>query len=256
MKEKCLKLFRKMYNSLKTTVKKLIPSRFIFQNEPFFRFFHGVFYLGNAHQCGVCKKKLRSFIQLDNNDLLCPFCGSLARNRRLWKILNSEDYLKGTILHFSPSRNIYRKLKKRSDINYVTSDYEDEFIADYRFDITNIDQKDASFDTIICFHVLEHIPDDSKAMQELYRVIKSGGNVLIQTPFKTGEIYEDERITSEADRLKHFGQEDHVRVYSPEGLKTRLIQVGFSVKVLSFSPQENDAYFGFASPETVLIATK
>ncbi|WP_298520559.1 class I SAM-dependent methyltransferase [uncultured Kordia sp.] len=245
-----------MYKSLKKTIKKVIPKRFIFQNEPFFRFFHGIFYLGNTHQCGVCQKKLRSFIPLDNGDLLCPFCGSLARNRRLWKILNAENYLKGHVLHFSPSRNIYRKLKKRSDIQYLTSDYEDEFIADVRFNITDIDQKDASFDTIICFHVLEHIPNDIKAMEELYRVAKPNANVLIQTPFKDGAIYENESITSPEDRLKHFGQEDHVRIYSPEGLKTRLTKVGFTVKTLSFSPESDDAYFGYSSPEIVLIATK
>ncbi|MGH1386607.1 class I SAM-dependent methyltransferase [Kordia sp.] len=245
-----------MYNSLKKTIKQLLPKRFIFQNEPFFRFFHGIFYLGNSHQCGVCKKKLRSFIQLKNNDLLCPFCGSLARNRRLWEVLNTENHLKGRVLHFSPSRNIYRKLKKRSDLEYVTSDYEYEFIADFTFDITNIDQEEATFDTIICFHVLEHIPNDIKAMEELYRVAKPNANVFIQTPFKEGAIYENASITSPEDRLKHFGQEDHVRVYSPEGLKTRLKQVGFAVKTLSFSANKNDAHLGYSSPENILIATK
>ncbi|MFK7748732.1 MAG: class I SAM-dependent methyltransferase [Kordia sp.] len=245
-----------MYSALKKTIKQLVPKRFIFQNEPFFRYFHGIFYLGNKHQCSVCKKKLRTFIELPNTDLLCPFCGSLARNRRLWTILNTEDYLKGRILHFSPSRNIYRKLKKRSDLQYVTSDYEDEFIADFRFDITNIDQEEAIFNTIICFHVLEHIPNDIKAMQELYRVAKPNANVLIQTPFKEGDIYENPAITTPEDRLEHFGQEDHVRVYSPEGLKTRLTQVGFTVKTLSFPPKTDDIRFGFSSPEIVLIATK
>lgn len=245
-----------MYNSLKKTLKNLIPSQFIVKNELFFRFFHGIFYLGTSHQCTVCTKKLRSFIQLDNKDLLCPFCGSLARNRRLWDLL-SRHPLEGNILHFSPSRNIYRKLKKHSNIFYITSDYEHEFIADFQFDITNIDQKDASFDTIICFHVLEHISEDIKAMQELYRVTKPNGTVFIQTPFKDGEIYENEAITSAEDRLAHFGQEDHVRIYSSEGLKNRLKSVGFKVKKVHYNPdEEKDIYFGYSSPETVLIAIK
>lgn len=245
-----------MYNSLKNTLKKIIPNRFIFQNEPFFRFFHGVFYLGTSHQCTVCSKKLKSFIKLKNNDLLCPFCGSIARNRRLWDTLHSKHSLQGNILHFSPSRNIYRKLKSRTDISYITSDYEDEFIADYHFDITNIEQKDASFDTIICYHVLEHIQEDTKAMQELYRVAKPNGTIFIQTPFKEGTIYENDTITSLEDRLKHFGQEDHVRIYSVDGLKKRLTEVGFKVKKLTFEPTEHDEYYGFISPETILIATK
>jgi len=188
--------------------------------------------------------------------LLCPFCGSLARIRRFWNILITKNYLKGRILHFSPSRNIYRKLKKRSDVQDATSDYEDEFIADFRFDITKINQKDATFDTIICFHVLEHIPNDIKAMEELYRVAKPNATVLIQTPFKEGAIYENAAINAPEERLKHFGQEDHVRVYSPEGLKTRLTKVGFTVKIVSFPHETDDIRFGFLSPEIVLIATK
>ncbi|WP_298422866.1 class I SAM-dependent methyltransferase [uncultured Kordia sp.] len=245
-----------MYNTLKNTLKKILPKRFIFNNEPFFRFFYGIFYLGKSHQCTVCDKKLGSFIKLKRNDFLCPFCGSLARNRRLWNVLHTEYSLQGNVLHFSPSRNIYRKLKKRTDISYITSDYEDEFIADHHFDITNIDQKDASFDRIICFHVLEHISEDTKAMQELYRVTKPDGIVFIQTPFKEGIIYENEAITSPEDRLKHFGQEDHVRIYSPKGLKERLTNVGFQVKTLTFEPTEHDKYYGYISPETILIATK
>ncbi|WP_053002557.1 class I SAM-dependent methyltransferase [Kordia jejudonensis] len=245
-----------MYNTLKNFVKKLLPNRFIFNNEPFFRFFHGLFYIGNSHQCTVCQKKLRSFIKLERNDLLCPFCGSLARNRRLWKLLHSSYDLQGNVLHFSPSRNIYRKLKKRADLSYITSDYEDEFIADFQFDITDIDQKDATFDRIICFHVLEHISEDIQAMQELYRVTKPNGIVFIQTPFKDGAIYENPAITSPEDRLTHFGQEDHVRVYSPEGLKDRLTSVGFTVKTLTFESVEHDVYYGYISPETILIATK
>lgn len=245
-----------MYNALKKTIKKIIPNRFIFNNEPFFRFFHGIFYLGKSHQCSVCSKKLKSFIKLPNNDLLCPFCGSISRNRRLWQLLHRDYNLTGDVLHFSPSRNIYRKLKKRSDINYITSDYEDEFIADHHFDITNIDQKDAAFDRIICFHVLEHIPDDRKAMQELYRVTKPNGIVFIQTPFKDGEIYENENITTPEERLKHFGQEDHVRIYSSKGLKERLTAVGFQVKRLTFEITEHDTYYGHISPETILIAIK
>ncbi|WP_430412204.1 class I SAM-dependent methyltransferase [Kordia sp.] len=245
-----------MYNSLKKTLKKILPNRFIFNNEPFFRFFHGIFYLGNSHQCAVCEKKLKSFIKLKNNDLLCPFCGSLARNRRLWSLLHSNYNLQGNVLHFSPSRNIYRKLKKRTTISYITSDYEDEFIADFQFDITNIDQKEASFDRIICFHVLEHISEDTKAMQELYRVTKPNGIVFIQTPFKEGAIYENDAITSAEDRLKHFGQEDHVRVYSPNGLKERLTSIGFKVKTLTFEPTQHDIRNGFISPEIILIAVK
>lgn len=245
-----------MYSFLKKNIKSIIPKQFLFNNELFFRKFYGVFYIGKKHECNICNKKLKSFISLKNNDLLCPFCGSLSRNRRLWQLLSKNNAIKGTILHFSPSRSLFRKLKAEKNITYFSTDFENEFIADYKFDITNIEQKNNKFDTIICYHILEHIVDDKKAMQELYRVLKPEGTIYIQTPFKTGAIYEDFSIISPEERLKHFGQNDHVRIYSVEGLKNRLENVGFNVSIKTFENSDDCFYFGLKLSETVLIATK
>ena len=78
--------------------------------------------------------------------------------------------MKGKILHFSPARSIYRIFKKMKPIDYYSTDYENEFLADYNFDITNINQDANKFDVIICYHILEYILDDKKAISELYRV--------------------------------------------------------------------------------------
>ena len=245
-----------MYSFIKKSIKSIIPKQLFFKNEVLFRYFYGVFYIGNKHQCNICEKKLRAFVKLENEDLLCPFCGSLPRNRRLWKLVNENHALKGNLLHFSPSRNLYRELKKDNNIIYYSTDFEDEFIADYKFDITSITQGDSTFDTIICYHILEHIMEDRKAIAELYRVLKPNGNIYIQTPFKEGDIYEDDSISLPKERLKHFGQDDHVRIYSRDGLINRLHKNGFQVKQKNFQLNEEDYYFGFKSPETVLIAKK
>ena len=245
-----------MYNILKESIKTLIPKKFLFKNELLFRNFFGLFYKGSTHHCSICAKDSRTFVSLNNKDLLCPFCGSLSRNRRLWKLLNDNRAINGNLLHFSPSRSLFRKLKKTKNINYFSSDFENEFIADYHFDITAIDQESNKFDTIICFHILEHIIEDKKAMSELYRVLKPNGTTYIQTPFKDGDIYEDYSITSLEERTKHFGQQDHVRIYSVNGLKSRLENTGFKVKIKAFEQNEIDFKNGFISPETVLIATK
>ncbi|MEC3907251.1 methyltransferase domain-containing protein [Tamlana sp. 2201CG12-4] len=147
-------------------------------------------------------------------------------------------------------------MKKTKSINYFSTDFENKFLADYNFDITNINQESNTFNTIICYHILEHINDDDKAMDELYRVLKTGGQIYIQTPFKEGDIYENKSIVSPEEKLKHFGQEDHVRVYSIEGLKNRLQNHGFKVLKMTFNEQPNDIFLGFKSPETILIATK
>lgn len=245
-----------MYNFLKKKLKSLIPKKFLFKNELLIRKFYGIFYLGQNHQCNICNKKLNSFVLLKNEDLLCPFCGSLSRNRRLWKLLNDNNSINGNFLHFSPSRSLYRNLKKRKNINYFSSDFEDEFLADYKFDITNIEQESNQFDTIICYHILEHIIEDKKAMFELHKVLKPNGTIFIQTPFKEGDIYEDYSIVSPEDKETRFGQKDHVRIYSVEGLKQRLENTGFKVQIKKFKKYKGDLFLGLKSPETVLIATK
>ena len=249
-----------MYKALKRIVRAILPNRLFFTLEPTFRHIHySLFYKGNTHKCTICEKPLKAFIPYHGYDKICPSCGSLSRDRRLWQILE-RDYINFTpkILDFSPSRALYRKLKafrKFRKVDYITTDLSGNFLADAHYDITNIDVSDETFDVIICYHVLEHIIEDETAMQELYRILKPNGTCLIQTPFKEGDIYEDYAITSPEDRLTHFGQDDHVRIYSVEGISQRLQTSGFKVKALSFE-EEVDNHHGFAQHETILICRK
>lgn len=242
-----------MYKTAKKVLSKVINRNKLMRYEVFLRKGYGILYRGTACHCTVCNKKLRYFIPVLTNNLLCPACGSLARDRRLWLILN-EGFLKSgiKILDFSPSRPLFRKLKHVQDIHYSSTDLSGNFIADHAYDITAINLPDSSLDLIICYHILEHITEDAKAMAELLRVLKPGGTALIQTPFKEGDIYEDFLITAPSEREIHFGQDDHVRVYSVAGLKVRLEKAGFEIAVKSY---EQNAYNGLLA-ENVLIATK
>lgn len=144
---------------------------------------------------------------------------------------------------------------KKRDYDYIASDISGDFISDVKYDITDIDSENNSFDLIICYHILEHIDDDIKAMKELFRVLKSRGHCIIQTPFKNGEIYENNSIVTPAEREKHFGQSDHVRIYSINGLRNRLEKVGFQVEEKNYK-EEHQNYTGFNEKETVLICKK
>ena len=242
-----------MYKALKKSVKTIIPDSILFQTEELLRWPIGLFYSGSKHQCPVCKHKLSKFILLDNGEAICPFCGSLPRTRRLWNLLFQVLKIKSKVLHFSPSRSLYRRLKKYEAIDYVSTDFENEFLADKKYDITKLEIESDQFDFIICYHILEHIENDVQAMKELFRVLKPGGTILIQTPFKKGEIYENENIKTPEDRKIHFHQEDHVRIYSVNGLKKRLKSVGFFVEVKDF---EEDTFYGLKAGENVLFAKK
>ena len=242
-----------MYNSFKNSLTQFIPEKILFRIEPILRKCYAVFKRGNKHECIICNFKALNWVNLPNQNLLCPNCGSLSRDRRLWQILK-EHYINPNIhvLDFSPSRTLFRKWKKEKNLNHIASDLSGDFIADVAYDITQIPEKENTFDLIVCYHILEHVIEDTKAMKELHRVVKSNGTILIQTPFKDGEIYEDYTITSEAERLIHFGQEDHVRIYSVDGLKKRLESVGFTILVNEY---EKDDYLGFSN-EIILLAIK
>lgn len=243
-----------MYNILKKTIIGLLPKKLIFKIEPYLRFLWSLFYRGSKYECTICKIKLREWIILDNRDKICPNCGSLSRDRRLWQLIENNYLINNSkVLDFSPSRSLYRKWKKQNVV-YKASDLSGDFISDNQYDITAIPENNESFDLIICYHVLEHVIDDLSAMKELYRILKPTGTILIQTPFKEGEIYEDYTIISEKDRLKHFGQEDHVRIYSVEGLKKRLKETGFEVKIKQYN--STDMINGFTTDEIIFILEK
>ena len=245
-----------MYNKTKQIIKALVSKSFLFKYERIFRSVLYQFYRGEVFQCKICNKGLRKFIQLENDDKLCPNCGSLARNRRLWDILNSKFLNeKLNILDFSPSRCLYRILKNNPSITYSSTDLSGDFLSDHKFDITNIDSLNETYDLIICYHILEHVENDNQAIKELYRILKPKGVCIVQTPFKQGDIYEDFSIRSDEGRIKYFGQRDHVRIYSVQGLKERLTDHGFHVEIKEYSEDVNNKY-GFPKEEFVLFCRK
>jgi ubiquinone/menaquinone biosynthesis C-methylase UbiE len=114
-------------------------------------------------------------------------------------------------------------------------------------DITDVKFGNNFFDVILCSHVLEHIPDDLKAMSELYRVLRPGGTAILQVPLgkNMSTTYEDFSITTPAGRAKAFWSEEHVRIYGSD-FKDRLKSVGFKILednyIASFSETERLTY--------------
>lgn len=244
-----------MYQQLKEILKRIIPGKTVLRFEFPLRKIYSFFYSGKTVYCPVCENNFSKFILLPDGDLKCPRCGSLARQRRLWLLLMNEikPGKKDIVLHLSPSRSIQRRLKNNSAFNYVTSDYEKGSGSDKNYDLTSVNESDETYSVIICYHILEHIPDDKKAMKELLRILKPNGILLVQSPFQPGNIYEDVSITTPAERLKFYGQEDHVRVYSVGGLKQRLEEAGFHVMIRTF---HEDGYLGLQKNEMVLFCSK
>ncbi len=138
---------------------------------------------------------------------------------------------KPRVLHFAPEECLVRRLRSIPSIEYVTCDLYKQDV-DRCIDITAIALPDAWCDVVLCSHVLEHVLEDVGAMRELLRITRPNGRVLIQVPMdaKAAATFEDATVVSEADRLRVFGQRDHVRIYGRD-FPQRLRTAGFEVRL-------------------------
>ncbi|PIE97435.1 MAG: SAM-dependent methyltransferase [Polaribacter sp.] len=199
---------------------------------------------GNKFTDPIDEKSFRKFLpygyETQRENVLSPSTLSLERHRLLWLYLKDEtDFFTSEkirkVLHIAPEQCFLDRFKKQENIDYITSDLESP-IADIKADICDLPFEDNSFDIVFCNHVLEHIPDDTKAMQELYRVMKKGGFGIFQIPqdINRAKTFEDDTITDPKERAKIFGQYDHVRVYGLDYFD-KLRSIGFEVKEIDYT---------------------
>ncbi|MDO6675365.1 methyltransferase domain-containing protein [Tenacibaculum sp. 1_MG-2023] len=171
---------------------------------------------------------------------LSPSTLSLERHRLMWLFLQRESIFFSSdkrlkVLHIAPEQCFLDLFRKQQNLEYTTSDLESP-IADVKADICDLPFENNSFDVVFCNHVLEHISDDTKAMQELYRVMKVGGFGIFQIPqdLSRETTFEDDSITEPKERAKIFGQYDHVRVYGRDYFD-KLRSIGFTVDEIDYT---------------------
>jgi SAM-dependent methyltransferase len=83
--------------------------------------------------------------------------------------------------------------------------------------------EDTSFDLIAALDVIEHCEDDMAILGECHRVCVPGGLIVITVPAF-------QWLWSHNDEINH-----HVRRYSGEELRIRLVEVGFQVRRLAYN---------------------
>jgi SAM-dependent methyltransferase len=199
---------------------------------------------GDTYTDPIDGKSFRKFLpygygkQRDN--ALSPSTLSLERHRLMWLFLRDETTFftsekKLQTLHIAPEQCFLDIFRKQQNLAYTTSDLESP-IADVKADICDLPFEDNSFDVVFCNHVLEHITDDTKAMQELFRVLKKGGFGIFQIPqdLSRETTFEDHTITDRKERAKIFGQYDHVRVYGRDYFN-KLRSIGFIVDEIDYT---------------------
>jgi SAM-dependent methyltransferase len=244
-------------------------------------------YLGDDFCCPICATKLRAFkpiwksfhrkmqehgyvhplstVETFNfSAYSCPACDASDRERlyalyfdREFRTLDKSRRYR--LVEFAPSIALQRKLRTYPFIDYRSADLFRQSVDDC-IDITDMKPyADNSVDMFLCSHILEHVPDDRKALRELYRILKPGGFGIIMVPLIHGieDTQESPDINSDTLRWKYYGDGDHKRQYGKRDFLNRLTAAGFRVDHLGIDDFGADAFrtAGIA-PDSILYVVR
>jgi SAM-dependent methyltransferase len=164
------------------------------------------------------------------------------------------------MLHVAPEPQLRKALTSRPDIAYLSCDL-DARHAMMPADLQDLPFRDDWFDGVICCHVLEHIEDDRRGMREIFRVLKPGAWAILQVPIALalGQTIEDPGLKDEAERIRRFGQRDHLRLYSPTDYLLRLRDSGFTVWAIPYPRRlgpELIARYALTADEVICLCRK
>jgi SAM-dependent methyltransferase len=205
--------------------------------------------------CGVTGRFL-PFGMPPRINAACPGCGSLERHRLFGLYLQREPAVVAgkLVLHFAPERPVAAAVRAASPELYRSADIE-VGRADLQLSLEKIDLPDQSVDVVIASHILEHV-DDRLALPELRRVLSPGGRAIIMVPIVEGwdETYENGAVRTNAERARHFGQEDHVRMYGRD-LRERIVASGFELSEFTATAQDCLAH-GLMRGEKIFVARR
>ena len=186
----------------------------------------------NPPACNLCGHT--EFVDMNKRIAVkCDRCGSLERTRLLKLYLDQETLDKDTkVLHIAPEKGLYAFLaKKLRPENYLVADFDPR---GYSFtqncltiDLCNMDEwQSDQFDLVIHSHVLEHTPCNiAYSMFHLSRILKHSGKQICVIPFHTGVWDEQFSSMEDEQRIKRFGQADHVRLFGRNDIPLSLGKV-------------------------------
>lgn len=205
--------------------------------------------------------RLLNVIGSDLDNYQCPWCGCNDRERHLWLYLSRAQALPDLagmdILHFAPEAHIARFIRSKSARSYQQADLFPVHEGTLRVDLQAMPFQDGSFDLVIANHVLEHVADENRALNEIRRVLRPGAWAILQTPYSPvleGTLSDAGVVTPEA-RLHLFGQEDHVRFFGRDFVE-RICRAGFRSRVLQHDqalPDLDVVRFGVNPREPLLL---
>lgn len=245
-------------SSLKKRVGSLLPYPLVAGGRRIVHF--------GPHKCEVCGARTRTrrdsgygFPVLEQLQVVggykllgdaCPVCHSGSRERLIWLYLTRTHFpkLSGrklTVAHFAPEKGLSIQLRDMFPQGYTAYD-----IAPHRYrhldevgeqNLEKLTLADKSVDLLLCNHVMEHVFDLDAAIGEVRRVLAEDGLAIMQVPLalKLETTRDGGQNLSAEERIALFGQDDHVRLFTPGGYRDALTRNGLKVDL--FDPFEEDA---------------
>lgn len=155
-------------------------------------------------------------------------------------------------MHFGPQPQMAKRLDTVPLFDHVKGDY---FANNYDYpndtvtiDVQDIKFPDGFFDGLLILHVLEHVQNDLLAMRELYRVLKTGGFALIESPCNSlaDESIDCTEMDSE-ERTRVCKQYDHMRLFSCSDIRDKLAKSGLRCHEFELGEEMHSKMSPFAS---------
>lgn len=255
-----------MIRSAIALASRFIPRHHLQRFSGFILKIIGQFYLGNKFEDPISGKKYRKLLPYgriqSRPNALAPHSMSLERHRLLWLYLKQRTNFftnHNKVLHIAPEYCFIDRFSKMKNLDYTTADLNSPW-AKVKLDVQDIPFEENTFDVILCNHVLEHVPNDKLAMEELNRVMNPGGFGIFQVPidYTLDETIEDESINTPELREKHYGQRDHVRQYGIDYAQ-KLRNAGFIVTEDNFVqtlPRELTERYALSDSEVIYLCVK
>ncbi|MBX4993754.1 SAM-dependent methyltransferase [Rhizobium binae] len=240
------------------------------------------------HACPICRSRIPHFVPLpryyvdkavehgfpyglhefetiNHQAYSCPNCHSTDRDRLfalfltpVFQRLNQAQPVR--FLDIAPGRALTFWLKSHPHVFYRSCDMHLPE-ADDKADIHNLPYADESFDFVLCSHVLEHVEDPVRATAEIRRVLKQDSVAILMAPIclSIEHTYENPEVTTPEGRWAHFGQDDHVRLFSRSGFIDVIQRAGLGVQripVTDFLTPEVCETYGIGSNSILYLGVK
>jgi N-acetylglucosaminyl-diphospho-decaprenol L-rhamnosyltransferase len=209
----------------------------------------------DIRECNICGWTGRSFYPntgpgYHERATICPGCMCQDRHRSLLALLVATTTLFAPdtrVVEVAPMRGFESLLRSQQEIDYTSFDLTRHAME--RGDVTAMRFPADSVDYFICFHVLEHLPDEHLALAEIRRVLKPGGVAVLQVP-----------VDWHVPATREYPAPDprdvgHVRRHGAD-FPARIASAGFEVtgrSVLDVFDPATVARFGM-SPEPIFFA--